>query len=166
MNCIFDEEIQKNWRPNIGDIIVGCTGNIFVISGYHIFSKELGGTMYFFGTHPCGKNGSGIMKSNISYAMNISGKTSIDIDYDLSKIEEYKFVPYSHENKTKDWIFIDDENNIYPNEGEEVLISDGINYDIAYFIKSAGYKFYKMNIKEGISILFDSFIPIKFKYIN
>ena len=49
LDAIFNTKIQINWKPQEGDIIVGCTGNIFVISGESNLVPELGGKLFFFG---------------------------------------------------------------------------------------------------------------------
>ena len=53
----------------------------------------------------------------------------------------------------------------FPPEGVVVLVSDGINYDTAYYIRSGEYVWMKTNVKKDSSKKFKSFIPIKWKYI-
>src|SRR5690606_17486163 len=102
MECIFDKEIQKNWNPQEGDIIVGCTGNIFVISGSHGLSDSLGGTMYFFGGGLCNRNGGCVMDDTYCFTANESGKyvhpiEGEQVDFYHSSIRDFRYVPYPHE---------------------------------------------------------------------
>jgi hypothetical protein len=102
---IFDENIQKKWVPQEGDIIVGCTGNIFVISGKTQICDELGGTTYFFGGDFCDRDGDCFMESNYCYTMNESGihykwkegKAVTTKDLYHSSYKDFRFVPYPHE---------------------------------------------------------------------
>ena len=99
---IFNEEIQKNWIPNIGDIIVGCTGNIFVISVVENLHENIGGTMYYFGGGSCNRNGGNVLDSTFSYTANESGKYYHPIKGEQSKvghnsIRDFRYVPYPHE---------------------------------------------------------------------
>jgi len=43
LDCIFEPDIQDNWKPKLGDIIIGGTGNIFVISSHDKMHEKLGG---------------------------------------------------------------------------------------------------------------------------
>lgn len=52
-----------------------------------------------------------------------------------------------------------------PPEGVEVIVSDGNNYDVAYYLMSGEYVWMKNNIKKDCSKKFKSFVPIKWKYI-
>lgn len=47
-----------------------------------------------------------------------------------------------------------------------MLVSDGIHYDVAYYIMSVEYKWLKLNVLEDDANLFTSFIPTKWKYLN
>jgi hypothetical protein len=68
---------------------------------------------------------------------------------------------------SKKWIDIKEgDYNTLPSEGINVLISDGINHDVAYYIRSGEYKWLKVNIKNDEAPEFDDFIPIKWKYID
>lgn len=105
LECIFDEDIQKSWSPSIGDIIVGETGNIFVVSGEHRLVDELGSTLYFFGGGLCNRDGGHILDSTFCYTMNKSGDwyeytaDGIEIVDNLyhSAFSEFRYVPYPHE---------------------------------------------------------------------
>lgn len=102
MACIFNEEIQEKWVPTQGDIIVGCTGNVFVISSVSNLSRTLGGTMYFYGGGHCNKDSGNVMDSTYCYTANKSGNyyhpTGGKQDNLFhSSIKDFKFVPYPHE---------------------------------------------------------------------
>lgn len=104
MECIFDDEIQKSWSPQEGDIIVGCTGNIFVISGSHNLNSSLGGRVYFFGGGFCNRDGGCIMDSTYCHTANESGKYIHPLDGEKdnlyhSSIRNFRYVPYPHERK-------------------------------------------------------------------
>lgn len=102
VNACFNESIQKSWKPKVGDVIVGCTGNIFVISGSHNLIPELGGPLYFFGGGLCNRNGGNFLDQTYCYTMNEKG-----IIYDSSrrpvqdvyhsKVSSFRYVPYPHE---------------------------------------------------------------------
>ena len=98
LECIYDEKIQKKWSPEVGDVMVGCTGNIFVISGKHRLVEELGGTIYMFGGHLCCREkGSCEMKSTACYLMNRKGIAPKDNRFDtfsVSSFKDFRYVPY------------------------------------------------------------------------
>ena len=65
------------------------------------------------------------------------------------------------------WNIIDEEaDDTFPPEGEEVLVSDGFNYDVAWYIRSGEYKWLKSNVIRDITFDFKSFVPIKWKSIE
>jgi len=111
IKCIFDEKIQKEWRPGVGDIIVGETGNVFVISAKEELHQDLGGTRYYYGGSMCSRDGSNFMRSTMCYTMNESGKwyTWADVsdigkfgiiekeNYYHTSYKNYRYVPYPHE---------------------------------------------------------------------
>lgn len=102
LDCIFNDDIQKKWRPNVGDVIVGETGNIFVISGVDYLHESLGGNRYYFGGGSCSRNDSGVLDSTYCYTANESGKYIHPIKGEIensshSSIREFKYVPYPHE---------------------------------------------------------------------
>ena len=101
LDCIFNDDIQKKWTPNVGDVIVGETGNIFVISGVDYLHESLGGNRYYFGGGYCSRNGS-VLDSTYCYTANENGKYIHPIEGDIenlyhSSIREFKYVPYPHE---------------------------------------------------------------------
>lgn len=64
------------------------------------------------------------------------------------------------------WIHIkNNDDTTYPDEGEEVLVSDGINCDVAWFLRSGEYKWLKADIQKDTSDDFQGFVPIKWKLI-
>ena len=105
LHSIFNETIQRTWKPRVGDVIVGPTGNIFVIAGYHTLVPELGGTAYFFAPVFCSRDGSNVISDTICSVLNESGlkysytdigiKAAEDTYYDSWK--NYRYVPYPHE---------------------------------------------------------------------
>jgi|SRR6478735_1401124 len=106
MKAIFDENIQKKWKPKVGDVIAGCTGNIFVISGEHNLIEELGGKLFFFGGGLCNRTGGNVMNETYCYSMNKSGiwytynENFIIVEktnYYHSSFDNYRFIPYPHE---------------------------------------------------------------------
>lgn len=102
INCIFDEKIQSEWIPSIGDIIVGCTGNVFVISNIDNLHESLGGKRYYFGGGSCNRNGGNVLDSTYSYTANKSGKYIHPIKGEQpnlyhSSIQDFRYVPYPHE---------------------------------------------------------------------
>lgn len=102
LNCIFDEKIQKNWNPTKGDVIVGSTGNIFVISNVDRLHQSLGGTRYYFGGGSCNRNGGRILDDTYSFTANEDGKWYHPIEGEKenpyhSSIREFRFIPYPHE---------------------------------------------------------------------
>jgi len=66
------------------------------------------------------------------------------------------------------WTFIiDDNDETYPNEGIDVLVSDNNNhYDVAWFLKSGEYKWVKNDLVNDDLLDFKSFKIIKWKYIE
>lgn len=102
LEAIFNEDIQNKWNPQVGDVIVGCTGNIFVISGVSHLDKSLGGTMYFYGGNSCSRDGGGVLNSTFCYSANESGKYFDPLkgeqqNFYHGSIRDFRFVPYPHE---------------------------------------------------------------------
>lgn len=98
LNCIFNDDIQRKWQPKIGDIIVGCTGNIFVISSKQHLDEKLGGNLYFFGGSLCSKDGGCMMNSTCSFLMNKDGVKFNDIDVlSVAAFSDFRYIPYPHE---------------------------------------------------------------------
>lgn len=105
LDTIFNENIQNKWSPEVGDIIVGCTGNIFVISSKDMLHETLGGVRFYFGGGMCNRDGGNTLDESYSSTMNESGKW---IGWRDGKLQEYtncyhsswkdfRFVPYPHE---------------------------------------------------------------------
>ncbi len=105
LDKIFDEEIQKNWTPQVGDVMVGCTGNIFVINVIDELHETLGGRRYYFGGGSCNRDGGNILNSTYQFTANESGvyygwgDSGIEKQdkLDHSSIRDFRFVPYPHE---------------------------------------------------------------------
>lgn len=108
LDCIFDDYIQKSWVPKIGDVIIGSTGNIFVISGKHVLNDVLGGDLFFFGGGLCNKDGGFILNDTYSFTMNKSGKWYEHTGDGIkvinnglhSSFSDFRYVPYPHELET------------------------------------------------------------------
>ena len=105
LDCIFNEEIQKNWKPREGDVIVGSTGNVWVISGCHKSHESLGGDKFFFGGGLCSRDGGNILnetytnvlnKDGLEYRYTKNGIEKFENAYH-SKFSDFRFVPYPHE---------------------------------------------------------------------
>ncbi len=102
MECIFDKVIQKQWKPSKGDIIVGCTGNVFVISNVEILHESIGGNRYYFGGGSCNRDGGNVLDSTYCYTANEIGKYIHPITGEKqnpyhSSIRNFRYVPYPHE---------------------------------------------------------------------
>ena len=106
MECMFNEDIQSKWYPQVGDIIVGSTGNVFVISAVHRLNEKLGGDRFFFGGGMCNRDGGNCMDSTYSYTMNKTGEFigwTKDVRLEVmdnpyhSSFSDFRFVPYPHE---------------------------------------------------------------------
>jgi len=102
---MFNKSIQSKWSPQVGDIIIGPTGNIFVISNKYDYHESLGGTRYFFGGDMCTRDGGNILNQTSCYTTNESGKyigwgngeLQEQPNSNHSSWKEYRFVPYPHE---------------------------------------------------------------------
>ena len=104
LECIFNEDIQKEWIPSLGDVIVGCTGNIFVIGGVDFLNETLGGKRYYFGGGSCNRSGGCVLDETYCYTANESGKYIHPTKGEQanpyhSSIRNFRFVPYPHEIK-------------------------------------------------------------------
>lgn len=105
LEAVFNEQIQKNWRPQIGDVIVGRTGNVFVISGYHQTHESLGGDKFFFGGSLCSRDGGNFLNDTHCYVLNKDGMeyyyghSGIEKQENpyYSKFSDFRYVPYPHE---------------------------------------------------------------------
>lgn len=95
-----------------------------------------------------------------SFGFNIKCTNKYDTyrGYEIDKINgelEYSWVD-----------ILEGDYDTYPKEGYSVLVSDGIHYDVAYYIMSGDYKWLKSNILEDDANLFTSFVPTKWKYLT
>ena len=108
LDCIFNDKIQSKWKPQVGDLIVGGTGNVFVISGKHFISIGYthdgepieGDSLFFYADGLCNRDGGGILDDTHCSVMNESGNAPEAIKDKLNchSWKEFKFVPYPHEN--------------------------------------------------------------------
>jgi len=60
---------------------------------------------------------------------------------------------------------VKDDDDTFPEEGTTVLVSNGKNYDVAYYIRSGEYKWLKSHIENDAADDFTSFTPTKWKMI-
>lgn len=102
MEAIFNKDIQEKWTPQEGDIIVGPTGNIFVISKKESLHSSIGGTRYYFGGGSCNREGGNVLDSTYCFTANESGKYIHPLKGEQenpyhSSIREFRYVPYPHE---------------------------------------------------------------------
>ncbi len=66
-----------------------------------------------------------------------------------------------------DWLLIIPfDYSTYPKEGIDVLVSDGIHFDVAWYLRSSEYTWQKVNLKEDTCNEFTEFTPIKWKLIE
>ena len=96
MEAIFNSDIQNKWHPQVGDIIVGETGNIFVISAMDRLHERLGGDRYYFGGGYCNRDSAYCFTANESgkYIHPLNGE---QFNLYHHSIREFKYVPYPHE---------------------------------------------------------------------
>lgn len=92
---VFDKELQKSWIPQIGDYIVGKTGNVFVISSITTLNADLGGKLYFFGGGLCVRDGGCKMNSTYSSCFNERGFIDNDFKSQVSKKEDYRYIDFN-----------------------------------------------------------------------
>ncbi len=96
LSMCFNEEVQSRWKPKVGDIILGKTGNLFVISSSERLNESIGGTLFFFGGGTYFYNDG--TKGTYCYTMNESGtrynsfKESTD-DLYHSSFSEFRWIP-------------------------------------------------------------------------
>jgi hypothetical protein len=98
LKCIFNKGTQERWQPEVGDIIVGKTGNCFVISVKEHLHQDLGGDLFLFGGGTCSRDGGNRLNETYQFKMN---KNGIACDHwnekQVSSFSDYRFVPYPHE---------------------------------------------------------------------
>lgn len=94
----------------------------------------------------------------------------------VSDIDKYDYA-FNHDRLIKEfvnkyvvndeWVYFDENNSeTFPPEGEDVLVSNGTNYDVAWYILSSSYKWLKCHIELDEVDEFTSFVPIKWKNLN
>lgn len=65
------------------------------------------------------------------------------------------------------WVtLIENDYNTYPKEGYTVIVSDGTNFDTAWYLMSSEYIWMKSNLKSDYSDEFNQFKITKWSYIN
>lgn len=65
-----------------------------------------------------------------------------------------------------EWVnIIKDDYSTYPEEGTTVMVSNGKDYDVAYYIMSGSYKWLKVHVENDEADDFTSFVPTKWKII-
>ncbi len=82
-----------------------CTGNIFVISGYHQTYESLGGDKFFFGGGLCARDGGNFLNETHCSVLNTDGmeyyygQNGIEKRENpyYSKFSNFRYVPYPHE---------------------------------------------------------------------
>lgn len=106
IKCALDQKIQKEWVPQIGDMILGITGNMFVISAVDEYAEEVGGTQYYFGGHKAWTICENKRKEIYScYVFNNDGVKYKLIDanfeplnylesFGMSSKKDFRFIPY------------------------------------------------------------------------
>lgn len=63
-------------------------------------------------------------------------------------------------------ILVEDDYNTYPKEGVEVLVSDGENYDIAWYLMSSEYMWMKTDHAKDTADKYKGITIIKWSYIE
>lgn len=110
LDVLFNEDVQKSWKPQVGDLFATHTGNIYVISGDHNLTEELGGRLFFFGGGMCTRGDGCIMDETYCYTMNKdglswhwgeNGKRSTEKAHNHSAISKFRWIPRVGEYKEK-----------------------------------------------------------------
>ena len=66
-----------------------------------------------------------------------------------------------------EWIEIkEEEYDTYPAEGCTVLVSDGINYDTAWYLRSSEYIWKKSDVLNDDELDFNNFVITKWAYFE
>ena len=65
-----------------------------------------------------------------------------------------------------EWIEIKEEGDTYPKEGHIVLVSDGINYDTAWYLMSSEYIWKKNDVLNDDKLDFNNFVITKWAYFK
>jgi len=61
---------------------------------------------------------------------------------------------------------IEDDYSTYPKEGYDVIVTDGMHYDVAWYLMSSEYKWMKTDIVKDSADEFNQFKIAKWSYIN
>jgi hypothetical protein len=90
-------EVQQAWDPNEGDWMATkqeFMPNIYVISGKHELTEELGGTMWFFDGHLCNRDGGCLANQTATNCMNRKGIKFYGLNtFTVASINEFVFIP-------------------------------------------------------------------------
>ena len=65
-----------------------------------------------------------------------------------------------------EWIEIKEDGDTYPKEGYTVLVSDGINYDTAWYLMSSEYIWKKSDALNDEELDFNNFVITKWAYFE
>ena len=65
-----------------------------------------------------------------------------------------------------EWIEIKEDGDTYPKEGYTVLVSDGINYDTAWYLMSSEYIWKKSDVLNDEELDFNNFVITKWAYFE
>lgn len=102
--CKKSDEIQKNWKLQVGDWIVtkGGAHNIFVISSKYDYHESIGGTHWYFGGGQCVRGEGNLANETYCHTITMDGKNyTKDLEHygkpmdDLyySKPDSFWFIP-------------------------------------------------------------------------
>lgn len=65
------------------------------------------------------------------------------------------------------WVnLVEGDYNTFPKEGYEVIVSDGINYDVAWYLMSSQYEWMKTNHVKDTAEPYNDIEIIKWSYIE
>ena len=89
LDAIFNESIQAKWIPQLGDMIVGPTGNIYFISAIDQLSDKLGGTRYYYGGGMCNRTNGNELDETYCFTMNKDGVWKGWKDHEIQEYKNY-----------------------------------------------------------------------------
>ncbi len=103
LDVVKNEDIQKSWKPKMGDLMVGSTGNLWVLSNSQKLCQELGGELFFFGGNTCVRGAGILMDQTMCYTVNKEGKSWRGEENDPyhSSFDRFRWVPRVGEYKEK-----------------------------------------------------------------
>lgn len=135
IDCVLDEDIQKNWEPKIGDCIMDVTGSFYVITHKENIVDNLGGDT-FYCSH--GYSELNINKFGFSLKLDINTNYLEPVLKGFKKLKNFRYIPYPH--IKNQWMDIE---TTPPIKGEKYLFKY-IRFDdkIEYGIGHKGNGFY------------------------